>query len=239
MPALFAHRGSHHGLPENTLAAFARALEEGADGVELDVRTCASGTVVVAHDPDLRRVAGRPERVARMGWPALARVDLGAEERVPRLDDALDLILGAGRRVNVEVKGDVPDRRRTAALVSQLLRRRRPDERAAVVLSTFDPVVLAALRWGVPEVPVGFLFDAAHTGLRRAALVRAGLRPAGVHPHAPLCTPGRVRRWRRAGLFVNVWTVNAPAEARALATLGVDALITDDVPALRRAGLDP
>jgi glycerophosphoryl diester phosphodiesterase len=235
MPALFAHRGAHREAPENSLAAFERAIAEGADGVELDVRTCASGTVVVAHDPDLRRVAGRPEAVATLPWPALARVELGGGERVPRLDDALDLVLGAGLRVNVEVKGDVPDRPATARAVARLLGRRRRAEREAVVLSTFDPVVLAVLRARARGVPAALLFDAAHTGARRAALLIATLRPDGVHPHAPLCTAARVRRWRRGGRFVNVWTVNDPRRARQLASLGVDALITDDVPGSRRA----
>jgi glycerophosphoryl diester phosphodiesterase len=232
-PALFAHRGSHRSLPENTLAAFSRAIEEGADGVELDVRTCASGTVVVAHDPDLRRLAGRPESVAAMPWPALSRVDLGQGQRVPRLDDALDLVVGAGLRLNVEVKGDVPDRPAVASAVARLLARRSRAEREAVVLSTFDPVVLAVLRSRARGVPTGYLFDAEHTGTRRAGLVIAALRPDGVHPQAALCTPARVRRWRRGGRFVNVWTVDDGRQARQIASLGVDALITDDVPTLR------
>ena len=234
MPALFAHRGAHRREPENTLEAFAEAVAEGADGVELDVRCCAGGTVVVAHDTDLRRLAGRPDEVAATPWPALARVALPRGRRVPRLDDALDLLLGAGRRVNVEVKGDVPDRRGLGVGVARLLARRRPAEREGIVLSTFDPVVLATLRARAP-VPVAFLFDARHTGIRRAALVAAALRPAGLHPHEALCTPARVRRWRRMGRFVSAWTVNDPARARGLAALGVDALITDDVPALRAA----
>lgn len=233
MPALFAHRGAHRTLPENTMSAFARAFEEGADGVELDVRLCATDTVVVIHDPDLVRLAGRPDVVAELPWPALARIDLGHGERVPRLDDAIDLVMEAGGRLNIEVKGDGADRPATATAVTALLSRRTRAERAAMILSTFDPVVLAVLRATTPGVPVGQLVDPQH--VRPAALVRLALRPDGMHPHASVATPARVRRWRRAGQFVNVWTVNDPAQARHFASLGVDALITDDVPVLQAA----
>ena len=99
---LYAHRGSHRDAVENTLLAFSIAVAEGADGVELDVRGTRDGSVVVFHDVDLARLAGDPREVA-----ALDRRDLppvgGAP--IPTLDEALDLILGAGLEVNVEVKG--------------------------------------------------------------------------------------------------------------------------------------
>lgn len=236
MPLLYAHRGAHRLAPENTLSAFRLAIEEGADGVELDVRCAGSGEVVVAHDPHLGRVAGRGAWVALSPWETLRAVRLGEGERVPLLDEAIDLVVGAGLRLNVEVKGDVPDRSALARAVGRLLARRSALERAHVVLSTFDPVVLLGLRRHAPAgVPIALLFDAEHTGSIRGALLRRALRPDGVHPHEPLCTPAAVRRWKQRGLFVNAWTVNDPQRARWLAGLGVDALITDDVPRIRAA----
>ncbi|MCC6875350.1 MAG: glycerophosphodiester phosphodiesterase [Sandaracinaceae bacterium] len=229
MTRLYAHRGSHRDLPENGLAAFARAIEEGAGGVELDVRTTRDDVVVVCHDPHLGRLRGRAAQVARLPYAYLrSQFDL------PTLDEAIDLVTGAGLRLNIEVKGDVPDRKHSAACVSRALSRRSAKERGAIVLSSFDPVVLRALG-ATTDVPIGFLFDEANTGARRAALALALLRPDGVHPHHALCTPARVARWKRRGLFVNVWTVNDEARARELASLGADGLITDDVPRLRAA----
>jgi glycerophosphoryl diester phosphodiesterase len=232
---VFAHRGSHRSLPENTHAAFARAIEEGADGVELDVRTCASGEVVVVHDADLERLAGDPMEVARVPYGRLARADLGGGERVPGLDAVLDQALGAGLEVNVEVKGDVPDRRGTARAVAALLERRRANERAAVILSSFDPLVLAALRARARGVRTALLFDAEHTGLRRTALLLRALWPQGVHPHYSLCTERAVRGWKARGLFVGAWTVNEPTLGPVLERAGLDLLITDEVPAMREA----
>ena len=230
---IFAHRGSHRSLPENTHAAFARAIEEGADGVELDVRLCASGELVVVHDADLQRLANDLLEVARVPYGRLARADLGGGEKVPRLDDVLDQVLGAGLEVNVEVKGDVPDRRGTARAVAALLARRRSNERDAILLSSFDPWVLGALRFRSRGVRTAFLFDADHTGLRRTAVLVRALQPDGVHPHHPLCTEEAVRGWRARGLFVGAWTVNEPELGPVLRSAKVDILITDDVPAMR------
>lgn len=228
---VFAHRGSHRSLPENTHAAFARAIDEGADGVELDVRTCASGEVVVAHDADLLRLAADPLHVALVPYGRLARADLGGGERVPKLDAVLDQVIGAGLEVNVEVKGDVPDRRAVARAVAALLARRRADERDAILLSSFDPIVLAVLRVRARGVRTALLFDAEHTG----TLLLHALRPDGVHPHFSLCTADTIRRWKRRGLFVGAWTVNDPALGPVLSRSGLDLLITDDVPSVRGA----
>ncbi len=235
VPLLYAHRGANRRAPENTLTAFRLAIEEGADGVELDVRLAAGGEVVVVHDPRLDRVAGRALEVARADYDALRAVPIGEHERVPLLDEALDLVVGAGLRLNVEVKGDVPDRLALALAVGRVLRRRSAAERAHVVLSTFHPVVLLGLRAARPGVPLAFLFDGEHTGPRRSALLRRALLPDGLHPHHALCTPAAVRRWKARGSFVSPWTVNDPAQARRLADLGVDSLITDDVPRIRAA----
>lgn len=228
-PYVYGHRGASARAPENTLRAFALALDEGADGVELDVRLSRDGVVVVAHDPDLARVArGRTERIADLDASALATVDVGAGERIPTLDEVLDLTLRRGARVNVEVKGDVPDRLALSRAVARLLARRAPREREALFVSSFRPEILVALRaLGVRE-PLAFLYDAEHTGAARAALLRRAVRPDGLHPRHPLCTPYAIARWHRRGLFVNAWTVDSPARARALAEAGVDGVITND-----------
>ena len=226
-PLLYGHRGASARAPENTLSAFGLALDEGADGVELDVRLSRDGVVVVAHDPDLRRVAGRPERVAELDAATLRTVDAGGDH-VPSLDETLDLVLARGGRINVELKGDVPDRVALARACARLLSRRRPSEREAIFVSSFRPEILAVLRALGAPVPLAFLFDAEHTGPLRGAVLRR-LTPAdGLHPQHSLCTPGAIARWHARGLFVNAWTVDSPARARALAAAGVDGIITND-----------
>src|SRR6266542_5407411 len=108
-PLVLGHRGASAEAPENTLASFRLALAQGADGVELDVRRCATGEVVVVHDEDLSRVGGAPLRVADSPLGALRAVDLGAwagerfrGERIPLLAEVLEALPAA--IVNVELK---------------------------------------------------------------------------------------------------------------------------------------
>lgn len=232
---IWAHRGASAHEPENTHAAFARAIADGADGVELDVRDAACGTVVVAHDPTLERVAGRAGEVARMTARELAEIPLGPARGMPTLDAAIDQVLGAGLRLNVELKGDVPDRLRLARLVATLLARRSAAERERVLLSSFRPELLLAARARGARVPVAFLFDAENTGRARAAALIRAIRPDGVHPQHRLATRAAIQGWHDAGYFVNVWTVDDENRLRILAADGVDGVITNDPARARRA----
>ncbi len=239
-PDVWAHRGASAHAPENTHAAFALAIDTGADGVELDVRDARCGAVVVAHDPTLDRVARRAGVVAEMTAGELAQVELidGAERRslgIPTLDQAIDQIVGAGLRLNVEIKGDVPDRMALTRRVGEALARRSEAERALVLVSSFRPEVLVASRRGPGRVPTGFLFDAENTGRYRAAALIRAIRPDGVHPQFRLADRASVAAWKRRGFFVNVWTVDDEERLKILASNGVDGIITNDPLRARRA----
>ncbi len=216
---MLGHRGARRRAPENTLAAFELARQEGADGVELDVRLDASGTVIVFHDETL----GDGRALELLSSRARAAVDLGGGERIPTLAQVLDWAGRADQRVNVELKRDVKDRRAFMDAVVALLRG-APAER--IVVSSFDPVLVRALATRLPDLPAAWLVHAGQRVLRHAPGLSL-LGAVGVHPEAPLATPARVARWHRAGAFVNVWTVNDAAQARALAAAGVDAIISD------------
>ena len=233
-PLIYGHRGASARAPENTMAAFRLALDEGADGVELDVRASSDEVVVVAHDPALDRVAKRPGSVALLSAAELARIDVGSGEGIPALDDVLDAMLARGALVNVEIKGDVPDRRGLVRAVARLLARRSAKEREHLLVSSFRPELLTLLRALRARVPVAFLFDATHTGVWRAAILRRLSRPDAQHPHRTLATGEAIARWHARGQVVNAWTVDDPAEARVLSDRGVDGLITNDVAGIRK-----
>lgn len=227
-PWIYGHRGASARAPENSLRGFALALDEGADGVELDVREAGDGTVVVSHDPTLERVAKNPTVVAASSVRTLAGIDLGGGEHVPTLDAAIDLVRGRDARLNVEVKGDVPDRMQLCRAVVRLLARRSTRDREGILVSSFRPEMLAAIRFAGAGVPIAFLFDEENTGMFRARVLARALRPDGMHPKHTLALPERIRRWQARGCFVGAWTVDEPARARALAQAGIDALITND-----------
>jgi glycerophosphoryl diester phosphodiesterase len=200
------HRGGRgEGWPrENTLAAFEQARAQGAQAIELDVRTCGTGEVVVLHDP----THGSLEELRALGVPTLAEVLAWAWER----DVA----------VNVELKHDVPSRLRLVERVRRLLRPSRAD----VLLSSFDPRLLGAAAVALPATPRALL-----TSRQQRPRVPSFLatRPfvQAVHLERTQTDPAAIAAHHRRGLRVGVWTVNDPGEAVDLAALGVETLITD------------
>jgi len=226
-PYVFGHRGVRGAAPENTMAAFELAAQLGADGVELDVRLCRTGELVVCHDPTLARFTGGQDerRIADLDLGDLARTDVGGGAPVPALAEVLDFARGRKLKVNVEMKRDVPSRRLVvretarvlAALGAQL---------GNVIVSSFDPWMMAHFAWALPRAPRGCLFASDQRWLR-SGWVAVALAADAVHPERTLVDEGRYRKWRGRGKLVNVWTVNDVAEAKRLAELGVDAIITD------------
>ncbi|MBE7479546.1 MAG: glycerophosphodiester phosphodiesterase [Polyangiaceae bacterium] len=234
-PWVLGHRGARREAPENTLPAFQLAVEQGAAGVELDVRLDGDGRVIVLHDRTLERVtSGADSRdVEQLSGRELDAVSLAGGARVPALSEVLDWAVSGGHLLNVELKRDVSERRALVWRVAKLLRA-HPAARERVLLSSFDPLFVRALAWLVPEVPSAWLVHAKQRVLSAAPGYRR-LGAVGVHPELAIAADARVRRWHAQGALVNVWTVNEPAEARRLAAAGVDALISDVPGAIAKA----
>jgi glycerophosphoryl diester phosphodiesterase len=234
-PLVIGHRGVRRaGVVENTLDAFEAALKEGAEAIELDARVCASGELLVLHDPTLERVSEGAETgaAADLSLAEIARAPLPFGSRVPSLAEALAFARGRGLPVNVELKHDVPSRTALVRAAARLLDGWDPAH--PILVSSFDPVMLAGLRALAPRIPRAILvhrtrWHELHAG---AALP---LGAAAVHLTRTLTRPDRVRALLRRGLLVNVWTVNDAQEARDLAALGVSGLITDAPGELRAA----
>jgi glycerophosphoryl diester phosphodiesterase len=221
-PFIYGHRGTRRGAPENTLRAMERALGQGADGIELDVRLCGSGEVIVLHDADLERVSSVPVAASAATLSELRVLDVGEGERVPLLDEAIALVLGQRRLLNIELKPDVPSPQTLIERVALAVRARSPAERDAILISSFSARMCSALATALPGVAVAFLIEHAPDGLP------AGI--AAVHPHHALADAEAIARCHEQGLAVNAWTVNDAARARSLAAAGADGIITDDVP---------
>ena len=227
-PLIFAHRGGAALAPENTLAAFDRGLACGADGIELDVRWSADGVVVVHHDATLdRTTALRGPLVAQSASALLAA-------GVPSLADVLQRYPRA--RVIVELKLNDPAFGRA---VVDVVRAHGAVDR--VCLGGFGRTVLRACRAVAPELAT----SAAREEVRMA-LYRSWCRwPIAGAPYQGYQVPEFAGRTRvvsprfiadahRAGLAVQVWTVNDDAQARRLLEWGVDAIITDRPDAMVR-----
>lgn len=225
---VIAHRGSSHDAPENTLAAFALARQDGADGVELDVMRCRSGEVIVFHDDDLGRLCGVAGDPRARTLAELRKLSVQGEA-IPELHEVIE-VLGASMLLNVELKSAPAWRARVEdeGLVDQVARtldHAGMGER--VLVSSFDPVLLGRFRRRSPRVATGMLFAADQSVPLRRGWAAHVVGANAVHPEALLVDEDRVRMWHRRGLRVNVWTVDDPAEQRYLATIGVDGIITN------------
>lgn len=238
---MVAHRGACTERPENTVAAFRLAAEQGADAIELDVMRCQSGELVVFHDDDLRRLAARPERIRETPLARLREVRIGGEP-IPTLAEVY-AALPPHLLVNVELKS--PARHGLAQLgalgddglaaeVARFLDGHGLGGRTLV--SSFDPILLGRFRRRAPRVATGLLFQRDMARPLRRAWSAAWLRPAAMHPEARLVDARQVEGWHRAGRAVNVWTVDDAHEIAWLASLGVDGIITNR-PVQARAAL--
>lgn len=239
-PLVLGHRGARHAAPENTHAAFELARQEGAAGVELDVRVAKTGQIVVLHDVTLARVTSGVDRrpIEQLSWAEARAADIGRGERVPLLSDVLDWAASHDQLLNVEVKSDVRRRRDLLRGIRALLARHSWASQG-VILSSFDPRFVWWLARALPEVPSAFLFHTQSPIARAAALVGAAtfsrLGARALHPEHVLVTAQRMQAWRSRQALVGVWTVNEEQRARELSALGVDYIVSDRPGAIMRA----
>ena len=217
-PEIIAHRGAPRRRPENTLSAFALALDHGADAVELDVHATVDGTVVVHHDFVPRARASDPSLAARP-IAALTREQLrdfvvGDDERIPTLDEVLALVRGRAVAY-VEIKAP-----HVEPLVVDAIRRSGAD----CAVHSFDHRAVRRVRDLDASLPTGILLSS-YLLDPGAALRGAGARD--YWQQWEFIDERLVEAVRRAGGRVVAWTVNSVAAARGLVDIGVEGICTD------------
>ncbi len=229
-PLIIGHRGASADAPENTLAAFALALEQNADGIELDVQLCADGVPVIMHDDTVDRTCNGAGRVADLTLAELKMLTIANEHPIPTLDD---LFAAFGRRTlyNVELKALGLSDGGLSEAVARCITAHGVANR--VLISSFSPfTVLAARRHVPPVVPVALLRERALT-----RLAHGFVKAEADHPEHVLVDEALMAWARRRDLRVNVWTVDDASEAQRLVRLGVHGIITNQ-PGFLRAALN-
>ena len=223
---VIAHRGASAEKPENTLAAFRRALALGVDGIELDVQVTRDGVPVVFHDATLRRLTGQPGRLAGKTWAEQKKLRVHGTGRIPRLADVLALVRGRAI-VQIELK--------RGAVVAPVVRAiQRAKAARWVNLASFEPELVRAAARLAPAVSRTLISEGcvgAETLLRQMTAARAsGL---SLH-HSAVRSRAFVGRIHRRGATLWCWTVNDARTAHRLAGWGVDGLLSDNPALLRR-----
>jgi glycerophosphoryl diester phosphodiesterase len=215
-----AHRGARRELPENSLPAFQRAFERGADAIELDVHATRDGVVIVHHDPSFGREVSpaplRGRRLAELTSDEVAGARLAAGAAVPTLAAVLAAV-PSGRRVYVEMKGLGIEQ-----AVADVVRRAGVE----CAVHSFDHFGIERLREIAPEIPRGVLYERGPRDLV-SEMRRAGARD--VWPRWKLIDAALVAAVHEEGGRVIGWTVNTATAIRDLTALGVDGICSDDV----------
>jgi glycerophosphoryl diester phosphodiesterase len=228
-PLVIAHRGSSGHRPENTLPAFALAVEQRADMIETDLHRTRDGAIVITHDEELAGIGGVGE-IAEASLAEIRALDAGGGERVPTLDELLD---GFGERIAFNLELNRGTCAEYDGLEAQALAGvRQRDLLVSTLFSSFYDPVLARLRALAPEVRIGLLISRRypHDLLARARALGA----EAIHPEASLVDRRLVEDAHAAGLRVFVFTVDAEEEMARLLALGVDGLFTNFPERMRR-----
>ena len=248
-PLVFAHRGASADVAEHTLAAYERALDDGADGLECDVRLTADGVLVCVHDRRVDRTSNGRGAVSTLELADLAQLDFqswrpGDDDEAPdvvnhgsgsvlTLERLLELVRDTARPVALAIETKHPTR--YAGLVEQRLfevldrfglARPRLGDATDVRVMSFSPVGLRRMRKLAPSLPRVLLMDRVPVRLRDGSL------PPGIHVAGPSIEvvrahPRYAQKVRAKGHRVYCWTVDEPDDVDRCVAAGVDAILTN------------
>lgn len=236
LPAIIAHRGYSSQFPENTLASFEGAFDIGADYIELDVQMTRDGEAVVFHDDSLSRITGAEGTIADYTYEELLLLDAGswfdasfAGERIPTLDQALDLTAGHGGRIYLELK-DMGERPGFEEAVLEAVAERGMT--AQCIFASFNYSYLTHLKELDASLQILYNTTGADPGV-------VSEYPADYYGfYLEAVTPSMIEAAHRAGSQAFVWTANEPASMTALRDMGADGIVTNH-PGLAKVILRP
>lgn len=227
---IIAHRGAAGAAPENTMAAISQAIEDGADWVEIDVQETRDGQVVVVHDSDFMKLAGDPIKVWEGDLARIQEIDVGSwfdpafsDQRVPTLEQVLQLIREANSRLVIELKYYGHDQQLERRVVDLVEKVGIADRVAIMSLKLSGVQKLKNLR---PDWTGGLLAATAVGDITR-------LNTDFLAVNQNMASPAFIRRAHKADKRVFVWTVNDALSLSHWMSMGVDGVITDE-PALAR-----
>lgn len=238
---VWAHRGASGYAPENTLDAFRKAVEMGADGIELDVQMTKDGELVVIHDETIDRVSNGKGWVKDYTYEELKKFNFNkthleyTKEEIPTLEQVYLLIKPTNLTINVEIKTGIVFYPGIEERVLELTERLGMKER--VIYSSFNHYTIRKIKESDPQAKTGMLYE---DGIIDAVdyacdVVKAdALHPAGYN----VLYPGFLDKCRERNRQLHVWTINEEKDMRMLCEAGVDAIITITRILQRKSGMN-
>ena len=228
-PIIYAHRGASAYAPENTKAAFRKALEMKAGGIELDVHLSRDGYLVVSHDERVNRTSNGKGWIKDLTLEELKRLDFGswfnrefAGEHILTLDEVLDLLKGWDGILNIELKSGIVIYEGMEKKVVDMLHRYRRIDRC--IISSFNHYSLQTIKKLEPGLKIGLLYSA---GLVEPWTYAKMVGAEAIHPQFYSLVPPIIQACREHGILMNPWTVDQPEYIRSLTLSGIDGIITN------------
>ena len=225
-PLIEAHRGDSSNAPENTIAAFERAIRLGVASIELDIHPCKDGTLMVIHDDTVDRTTDGSGSVSDFTVEQLLCLDAGAKfspefkgERIPRFAEVLQLAANTSTLLNIEIKASSPGSGVSQAVVEHLC---QFDKQGEYIVSSFEMEELLAVRDHCSKVALALLGES------------ADILPFAERHHIPWIhvehtsvSRETIARAHSVGIRVNVWTVDDPKTLPYWQEIGVDKVCTN------------
>lgn len=225
MTKIFAHRGYKGKYPENTMIAFKKAVECGADGIELDIHLSLDEEIIVIHDETLDRTTYGKGPVAQMTWADLNRVKMKGKhkkEHIPRLKEVLDLLEPTNLLLNIEIKGDtngVLERK-----LVELLSTYQMNER--IIVSSFHLYSVQMIKEMCPSLETAFLYSGY---IDQPWQLKSEAKFDGLHVNSFYLSRNYTKTIQTFGLKARVYTVNREIDLKYWLESGIDAVITDQL----------
>ncbi|MGE7876234.1 glycerophosphodiester phosphodiesterase [Peribacillus muralis] len=226
---IFAHRGSKGTHPENTIAAFQKAAETGADGIEFDVHLSADGELIIIHDETLDRTTSLTGYVKDHSAKELKTGDAGVKfskeflgERIPFLSEVFDWAKGNGLLMNIELKTDKLAYEGIEQKVIDAIRHHEMDQR--VILSSFNHQSIEKVKLLAPDLERALLFEGLPENLEQ---ILRDKQESGFHPDQNNLTEAASQIAKTLGYKIRPWVANDGGDILKLAGMGVDVIMTD------------
>lgn len=231
-----AHRGASKERPENTMAAFRRAVDLQADGIELDVHKVRDGALIVSHDASMLRCMGEEKNIYDLTGEQIRAYSAGKKfspryeaERAPYLTEVLELVRETSLFLNIEIKAE---HLLTGIELDVMQLLRRYDMQKRSIISSYRHDILREIKRCDSGFRVGALYD----DMRGTDPVQYAVfyEFDAIHPYFPTVEETLVSRCHAQGIQVNPFTVDRPEDIRHMMQIGVDSVITNDVAIAKR-----
>ncbi len=224
-PFIFGHRGSPSYIIENTIASFEKAIVQGVDGMEFDVRLTKDKQMVIFHDIDLQRLAGINKKIQDLTYKELQEIKLKQSQKIPRLNDFVPLF-DKMKAVNIEIKSDgILSGHSIVKPLIKFLDKHNIDDKC--IVSSFNPLILLRIKLSRPKTIIGYLYNRNMIFHRWNNLVWiCRIRPDNLHIHYSLLDSWIVQWARNKGMKINSYTIN---DRKVFDKVEIDGVFTDNI----------